>query len=109
MRFRLRALLPLCMVLGCCFFPQKGFAFDFKKYEREQRQLRSLTPSNATSTSARTADPKKRSRAFALFADKLLEALQSDAVPTKIFDTGTNLSFYFKPAKVTKLGIQYKF
>ncbi len=108
MQFRIRGILPLCILFGCCFFSQKSYAFDYNRYNKEHRQLRSLTA--ATPADAITKPSKEsKSKAFENFANRLLEAMQSDAVPARIFDTGTDISFYFKPAKVTKLGIKYKF
>ena len=108
MRLRIRSLMPLYLLCSCYLFAPKSFAFDYDKYKRDHKQLRSLTPAT-TADAQSTPSKRSKSKAMEKFAGILLEAMQSDTVPTKIFNTGSNISFYFKPAKITKVGITYKF
>ncbi|HHD77344.1 MAG TPA: hypothetical protein ENK93_01050 [Campylobacteraceae bacterium] len=108
MLLHLRIAMPFCILFGCCFFSQKGYAFDYNKYDKTRKQMRALTPAAPSQGEIRPAASGK-SGAFEKFANRLLEAMESDIIPAKIFDTGTGVSFYFKPAKITKLGIRYKF
>ncbi len=108
MRLHIRTAMPLCILFGCCFFSSKSYAFDYDKYNKDHKQLRAIK--SGTLVQGETKQSKmSKSKAFERFASQVLEAMDNDAIPTKIFDTGTNISFYFKPAKITKLGIRYKF
>ncbi len=93
----------------CSFcFSHKAFAFDYDTYSKTHKQLRAINPDTTITTAVRN-NKHQSTNAFAVFTQQLLQAMQSDAVPVKVFDTGTNISLYFKPAKVTKIGIKYKF
>ena len=108
-----RYFLSVCMIFGCCIAPGKLHAFDYKTYSKEMRQVRSLTPSAATQGSVKaTAHPgekKRKTKIVKVIVEKLFEALDSDVVPAKMFRASNSVSFYFKPAKITKIGIKYKF
>jgi len=77
------------------------------------RQVRSLTPSAGThgnvKTTARTEEKKSKTKIVKVIVEKLFEALDSDVIPAKMFRASNSVSFYFKPAKITKIGIKYKF
>jgi len=105
---RLQRLFPACILCGCFLFSHKAHAFDYGKYEKQHKQIRSIPPSQKGGTTS-VHGTKESSQAFQMFANRLLEAVQSDAAPAKLFDAGRNLSFYFKPAKITKIGFKYKF
>ena len=105
---RLQRLFPACILCGCFLFSHKAHAFDYGKYDKQHKQIRSIPPSQ-NSGGAAVQGKQENSHAFQMFANQLLEAMQNDAVPAKFFDAGSNLSFYFKPAKITKIGFKYKF
>jgi len=108
MYINLSRLLPVCVLCSCFFFTQKSYAFDYAKYKSEHRQLRSLTPSATTATPGKNVHESK-SHPMKELLSKVLDAMQSDAVPAKLFDTSTNFSVYFKPAKISKIGVTYRF
>ncbi len=101
-------LLPVCVLCGCFFFTQKSHAFDYQRYTNDHHKLRALTPSDNITTPSKKQEESKSDTMKELLG-KILDAMQSDAVPAKLFDTNTNFSIYFKPAKISKIGITYKF
>ncbi len=110
--FKSRTLFPVCIVCGCFLFAQKSFAFDYQEYSKESRQIRSLTPTDHISakiSEKSTATKKRSDRAFSHFTQTLLEAMDTDIPLATLFDNGSDLSLYFKPAKVTRVGFRYKF
>ncbi len=104
----MRKLLPICVLCGCFFFTQKSHAFDYEKYNSDHHKLRSLTPHDNIASPSKNQEESK-SHLMKELVSKVLDAMQSDAVPAKLFDTNTNFSIYFKPAKISKIGITYKF
>ena len=108
MWFDVNRFLSISILCSCFLLTQKSYAFDYEKYNKEHRQLRSLTP---VSTATPSVKEKKEEKSHLMkeLVSKVLEAMQSDAVPAKLFDTSTNVSIYFKPAKISKIGITYKF
>ncbi len=104
----MRKLLPICVLCGCFFFTQKSHAFDYQKYNSDHHKLRALTPNNTIATPSKNQEESK-SHLMKELLGKVLDAMQSDAVPAKLFDTSSNISVYFKPAKISKIGITYKF
>ncbi len=96
-----------CVLCGCFLFPSKSLAFDYKEYNKEHHQIRSLK-SQSTLTPTTQGKEDKES-AIKEFTHKVLEALNSDLVPVKMFDASNEWSLYFKPAKISKLGFKYKF
>ncbi len=108
MTYPFRNIFSVCILCGCFFCSTKSYAFDYATYQKTHKQLRSLTPSESTASGSLPGKAKKE-HLFSTFTRKLLEALDSDRVPVKVFDTNGNLSFYFKPAKITKIGFKYKF
>ena len=109
-----RYFLSFCVLLGCCVAPGKVYAFDYKSYSKEMRQVRSLTPSSEVQGSVKETEgqaqgKKSKTKIVKVIVEKLFEALDSDAVPAKMFRASNSLSFYFKPAKVTKIGFKYRF
>ena len=110
MIIRFDKFVSVCLLCGFCLVGQKSHAFDYGKYNKEHRQLRSL--SSATTTTAVSASGtknKEKSTVLKDFMQKVLTAMDSDTVPAKLFETNRNFSVYFKPAKISKLGITYKF
>ncbi len=103
--------LPLCILFGCFIVPAKSFSFDYKTYAKERHQLRSLTPPDTLTTATESSSETKKSKSSIIkeFTSKLLEALDSDLVPVKIFKTSKGFSIYLKPAKISKIGFKYKF
>ena len=97
------------ILIGCFILPTKSYAFDYKSYTKELHQIRSLTPANKTVTPVKNNRKQSKSSAIKEITKKLLEALDSDLVPAKLFNAKQTFSVYFKPAKITKLGIRYKF
>jgi len=86
-------------------FLHKLFAFDFESYHRQQRSVPSMEQNVA-----HPATPQKHEKSSVQrFVSHLLESFDNDIVPAKMFNTSETFSIYFKPAKVTKLGIRYKF
>jgi hypothetical protein len=108
MYFDVNRFLSISILCSCFLLTQKSYAFDYEKYNKEHRQLRSLTPISSATASVKEKKEEK-SPVMKEFITKLLDAMQSDAVPAKLFDTNTNFSIYFKPAKISKIGITYKF
>jgi len=86
-------------------FLHKLFAFDFESYHHQQRSV----PSVAQPVAQPAAAQKHEKSSVQRFVSHLLESFGNDIVPVKMFDTSKKFSIYFKPAKVTKLGIRYKF
>lgn len=109
MTFYFRNIFSLCILCGCFFCTPKSFAFDYKTYNKAHKQLRSLEPANSTIKNSHLNKRVKKEHLLSSVTKKLLEALDNDRVPVKIFDTSGNFSFYFKPAKITKVGFKYKF
>ncbi len=109
--FKSRTLIPVCILCSCFLFAQKSFAFDYQKYSKERKQIRSLTPTDRIAAGIPETTPtKKRSdRAFSHFTQTLLEAIDTDIPLATLFDNGSDLPLYFKPAKVTRVGFRYKF
>jgi hypothetical protein len=106
----IKRILPVCIACGCFFFAQKGFAFDYKQYDNEHSRLRSVSsPLTQVIGSGETHESEEKSSGLKDFMEQVLTAMQSDAVPVKIFDATETFSVYFKPAKISKLGIKYKF
>jgi hypothetical protein len=106
--------LMLCMIVGCWIIPGKAHAFDYKVYSKEMRQIRSVNSAATTfkrenESSTGVKEKKSKSKAFKVIVSKLLEALDSDMVPAKMFKANQQFSIYLKPARVTKFGIKYKF
>ncbi len=108
MYFNLRRIVPVCLLCGSFLFTQKSYAFDYEKYNSERKQLRSLAPLTPSAASSHS-NQEEKSGIMKEFVTKLLDAMQSDAVPARLFDTNTDISIYFKPAKISKVGITYKF
>jgi hypothetical protein len=108
MCFNVNRFLSVSILCSCFLLTQKSYAFDYEKYNKEHRQLRSIAPVSSVTVPVKE---KKEEKAPVMkeFITKLLDAMQSDAVPAKLFDTNTNFSIYFKPAKISKIGITYKF
>jgi len=109
-----RYFLSFCVLLGCCVAPGKMYAFDYKSYNKEMRQVRSLTTvsevqGSENATAGQSEGKKSKTKVVKVIVEKLFEALDSDAVPAKMFRASNSLSFYFKPAKVTKIGFKYRF
>ncbi len=104
-----RYILSVSMVVGCWVMPGKVHAFDYKTYSKEVRQIRTLMPPESGEKPVVKGEKKSRSKAFKTVVNKLLEALDSDLVPARIFQTGDAFSLYFKLARVTKFGIKYRF
>ena len=109
-----RYLVSFCVFLGCCSVPCKMYAFDYKSYSKEMRQVRSLSPASdmqgdIETRGMRTHGKKSKAKIVKLLVKKLFKALDSDAVPAKTFHRSKKFSFYFKPAKVTKIGFKYRF
>ncbi len=86
-------------------FLHKLFAFDFESYHRQQRSI----PSMAQHVAQPTTIQKREKSSVQRFVSHLLESFDNDIVPVKMFDTSEKFSIYFKPAKISKLGIRYKF
>lgn len=109
--FKSRTLFPVCILCSCFLFAQKSFAFDYQKYSKERKQIRSLTPTDRIAAEIPKSTPKKKrsDKAFAHFTQTLLEAMDTDIPLATLFDSGNGLSLYFKPSKVTKVGFRYKF
>ncbi len=106
----IRRILPMWMICSCFFFAHKAFAFDYEQYKNEHSRLRSVTsPLTQVIASGETRESEEKSSGLKDFMEQVLTAMQSDAVPVKIFDATETFSIYFKPAKVSKLGIKYKF
>ena len=102
--------LPLCILFGCCVAPVKSFSFDYKTYAKERHQLRSVEPANGTLSSSKSTTRKKsKANVIKDITSKLLEALNSDLVPAKLFHASNGFSIYIKPAKISKIGFKYKF
>ncbi len=103
--------LPLCIMFGCFFVPTKSFSFDYKTYAKERHQLRSLTSAQTSTSIVGSSSVTKKSKSSIIkeFTSKLLEALDSDLVPAKLFETSKGFSIYLKPAKISKIGLKYKF
>ncbi len=104
----LSRLLSVYVLCGCFFFTQKSHAFDYQKYNRDHHKLHALTPNSTIATPSKNQEESK-SHLIKELLGKVLDAMQSDAVPAKLFNTNTNFSVYFKPAKISKIGITYKF
>ena len=111
-----RYILSFCVLFGCCLTPGKMYAFDYKSYSKEMRQVRSLTPTSelegsVETTRGRTHGKKSKSKIVKLLVKKLFKALNNDTIPAKTFHASKSkrFSFYFKPAKVTKIGFKYRF
>ena len=96
-----------CLLCGCFLFPVKSLSFDYKQYNKDHRQLRS-TDSSGSLTPV-THEKEDKQSAIKEITKSLLEALNSDLVPAKMFNANNELSLYFKPAKISKVGFKYKF
>jgi|GEM_PF-2222719 len=106
----IRRILPVWIVCSCFFFAHKAFAFDYEKYKNEHSRLRNIpSPVTQINASDQTHESEEKSSGLKDFMEQVLTAMQSDAVPVKIFDATEKFSIYFKPAKISKLGIKYKF
>lgn len=108
MLFNIYKLLPACILCSCFCLTEKSYAFDYQKYDSNHHQLRTLTPVDPIATPSKNQNASKSHPMKELLA-KVLHAMQSDAVPPKLFDTSSNFSIYFKPAKISKIGVTYKF
>ena len=104
-------LFPLCLFFSCFIAPSKSLCFDYKTYSKQIHNLRIITPSSKTITPVQTQNKikKKRPNIVKEFATKLLNALNSDIVTAKLFETSSGLSIYIKPAKISKIGVKYRF
>ncbi len=90
--------------------PVKSYSFDYKSYSKQMHQLRSLSPkSTLTAKSEKQTQKQRKSSALKNITNKLLEALDNDLVPAKLFNEKKTVSVYFKPAKISKLGLRYRF
>ncbi len=87
--------------------PSKSYSFDYKTYSKQMHQLRSLTPK--TTISPKSNQKQRKSSALKNVTKNLLEALDSDLVPAKLFNEHKRVSVYFKPAKISKIGLRYRF
>jgi hypothetical protein len=109
MAFDIRNIFSLCILCGCFFCTPKSFAFDYKSYYNAHKQLRSFEPATDANKVSPLNRKGKKEHLLSSFTKTVLEALDNERVPVKMFDTRSNFSFYFKPAKVTKVGFKYKF
>ncbi len=96
-----------CVLCGCFLLPSKSLAFDYKEYKKEHYQIRSIDSQTSLTPNSQAKEEKQST--FKDFTHKVLEALNSDLVPVKMFDATNEWSLYFKPAKISKLGFKYKF
>ena len=109
-----RYFMSLCVLFGCCMAPGKIYAFDYKSYSKEMRQVRSLTftsdvQEDVERSVMRTQGKKSKAKIVKLLVKKLFKVLNNDTVPAKTFPASKSVSFYFKPAKITKIGFKYRF
>ena len=104
-----RSLFAVVLMFWACGAVTKVNAFDYKRYSLETKQIRSLTPVANDSKVVKKGTKNAKSSLGREVVQKLLEALDSDLVPAKMFRTQRTFSLYFKPAKVTKFGVKYRF
>lgn len=108
-----RYFFALLIFLGCCGFGHKAYAFDYQSYAKQTKQIRSVEKGGGKvmqggDTSTQRRGSGKESIAKVIIG-KILSTLDSDTVPAKMFKANRKFSIYFKPAKVTKIGVRYKF
>ena len=101
------------MFLGCCGFADKIYAFDYQSYAKQTKKIRSVEKGGVKVVQGGDSSTQRRSKGKESIAkviiEKLLSSLDNDSVPAKMFKANRKFSIYFKPAKITKIGIRYKF